>query len=597
MNMENRSQDLGPKKYIESLLMSVVDHLQLTEVSFTVEHPGELAHGDYASNIALVCAKKMGKSPRKVADIIVAEFQKLADPEIIGAVTVAGPGFINIILTSHYFASEIKTIFSQKEKYGQSDRLAGQTWVIEHTSPNPNKAMHLGHLRNNLTGMSISNIALAQGVRVIRDEVDNNRGIAIAKLMWGYLKFARKDGNTEKTDVAYWHEHQNEWKEPKDENLRPDRFVDQLYVKGADDFKSPEIESYVREYVVRWEAGDPLIWDLWKTVLHYSYEGQSLTLKRLGNHWDHVWHEHEHYQKGKDLVEQGLSQGIFRVGEGGAIVTDFRDDKLPDTVLIKSDGTSLYLTQDIALTKLKKETYHADKLFWVIGPEQSLALRQLFRVCSQLGIGNESDYTHLSYGYMSILRNGVIEKMSSRMGNVIYIDDLIDMVKSVVLLKLKDPQDSLAEQVALGAIKFAILFTGRQTDTAFDIDRATNLDGDSGPYLQYTHARILSMISKGNEQGIIPLYQDGREQLSDIERIVYRFPEVVAMALDEYAPNHIATYLIELARIFNSFYAAHKIIDKENPELSSHRLALAQATALILKNGLNLLGIHAPDRM
>lgn len=322
-----------------------------------------------------------------------------------------------------------------------------------------------------------------------------------------------------------------------------------------------------------------------------------MTLERLGNKWDYVWHEHEHYQKGKDLVEEGLAKGVFKVGDGGAIVTDFKDDKLPDTVLIKSDGTSLYLTQDIALTKLKREKYSADRLFWVIGPEQSLALRQLFRVCDQLGIGNESDYTHLAYGYMSIMRNGEVEKMSSRLGNVIFIDDLVDMVKSVAITKLREADESLAETIALGAVKFAILFTGRLTDTAFDIDRATNLDGDSGPYLQYTHARISSIAEKAAEQGIAPGYGDASDEVSPLERILYRFPEVVESALGEYAPNHVATYLIEVARAFNAFYADHKVVDPENRPLSAHRLAVARAAGTVIKNGLGLLGITAPDRM
>ena len=581
---------------LHTAMSEVLKKLGAGEVVFSLEHPGDSSHGDFATNAALASAKVLGKNPREVANDFMNEFAGMKISEI-ESVEIAGPGFINFKLSKSFFASANAEIISEGDAFGKNNHLDGQTWVIEHTSPNPNKAMHLGHLRNNLTGMAVANIALANGVHVIRDEVDNNRGIAIAKLMWGYLKFGRIDLDETKTDVTYWVEHGSEWQTPESEGMRPDRFVDQFYVKGADDFKNPEVEQIVRDFVVQWEAHDHVIWKLWEKVLAYSYQGQQMTLSRLGNHWDHVWHEHEHYQDGKDLVETGLAQGIFRVGDGGAIVTDFQDEKLPDTVLIKSDGTSLYITQDIALTKLKRDTYKADKLFWVIGPEQSLALKQVFRACAQLGIGKESDYTHLAYGYMSILRDGQIEKMSSRLGNVIYIDDLIDMVKTVAKEKIRHSDDALAEMIAVGAVKFAILFTGRLTDTAFDIDRATNLEGDSGPYLQYTHARISSMLEKALVQSIIPKYQEGIEAVHYVERLAYRFPEIVKSSLDEYAPNHIATYLIELARAFNAFYAEHVIIDAEHPEVSAHRLALAKSVQTVLCNGLALLGIQAPHKM
>jgi len=580
---------------LKNSMSAALENLEVSEVGFSLEHPAELSHGDYATNMALVCAKIVGKNPKAFADEVVGELKKMSIPEI-AHLSVAGPGFINITLSKVFFEKDIPRIIFEAENFGKNDHLKGQKWVIEHTSPNPNKAMHLGHLRNNLTGMAIANIAEANGVQVIRDEIDNNRGIAIAKLMWGYLKFGRKDGDTTKAEVAYWSSHSNEWKTPEDAGMRPDRFVDQFYVLGADDFKNPDVESVVRGLVVSWEAQDKTVWELWSKVLEYSYAGQKRTLERLGNKWDNVWHEHEIYQEGKDLVEKGLQEGIFRISDG-AVITNLESYGLPDTVVRKADGTSLYITQEIALDRMKKEKYHADKLFWVIGPEQSLWLKQVFAVNEQLGTGKVSDFVHLAYGYMSILKNGQIEKMSSREGNVIYIDDLIDMVKEKVEEKLSEKNDALAETIALGAVKFAILFTGRLTDTAFDIDRATNLEGDSGPYLQYTHARISSMIEKASKEGIAPQYDAKLEDVSELERVIYRFPEVVEKALNEYAPNQIATFLIETARAFNSFYGGKKIIDTENKDTSAHRLAIAEATRIVLRNGLGLLGITAPEKM
>src|SRR5258708_6527418 len=255
--------------------------------------------GDYTTNIAL-----SSKNPRKTADEIVEKLDKDKNlKDIVEKIEIAGPGFINFHLSTKALISNLTEILTQKENYGRSEAGKGKIWLIEHTSPNPNKAMHLGHLRNNVLGMAISNIWEFTGIKVIRDDIDNNRGIAIAKLMWGYIKYAD---------------------EKKASQMRPDRFVDELYSKASTDFKDPEVEKEVRQMVIDWENGDEKSWELWEKVLSYSYEGQNMTLKRLGNKWDKVWHEHEHYQEGKKIAEEGLKKGIFKDGKGRAIVTDLK---------------------------------------------------------------------------------------------------------------------------------------------------------------------------------------------------------------------------------------------------------------------------------
>ena len=306
---------------LKNAIGQALKELGISEVSFALEHPSDLSHGDFACNAAMVAAKMAGKNPRVLAEEIVTEIKKQDVPEI-ESVEIAGPGFINLKLSQAFFASANDDILSAGELFGKNENLKGQKWVIEHTSPNPNKAMHLGHLRNNLTGMAVANLAEANGVTVIRDEVDNNRGIAIAKLMWGYLKFGRRDGDATKTDIAYWADHEEEWKVPADDALRPDRFVDQFYVLGAEDFKNADVETTVRDFVVRWESHDATVWKLWEKVLVYSYQGQQMTLERLGNKWDYVWHEHEHYQEGKDFVQRGLKLGVFKSLEDGAVLSD-----------------------------------------------------------------------------------------------------------------------------------------------------------------------------------------------------------------------------------------------------------------------------------
>ncbi len=595
MNIKEVIQKLIAQAFISiAPQYGVISRITLDHI--LLEHPTEINHGDYSTNIALLYAKSFGKPPREIAEKIREEISDLVEKDgikEIEKIEVAGAGFINFYLSREFFVESIKEIINE-ENFGRTKHFEGKVWEIEHTSPNPNKAMHLGHLRNNVTGMAISNILEANGAKVIREEVDNNRGIAIAKLMWGYLKFARKDSDGI-TDVDYWHNHKNEWHTPDSFSMRPDKFVDALYVKGSEDFKNKDIEKIVRDFVVRWENKDSVIWDLWETVLHYAYEGQEKTLKRLGNKWDYVWHEHEHYQEGKDLVAEGLKKGIFKKLEDGAILTNLEKYGFSDTIVQKSDGTALYITQDIALTKLKKEKFKADFMAWVIGPEQSLAMNQMFAVCDALGIGTFSHFLHIPYGYMSIKGKG---KMSSREGTVLYIDDILDEAKVVVKEKVKgewseEDKETISEAVALGAVKFSILKSGRLTNTAFDFDTSLELEGDSGPYLMYSFVRSNSIVEKSKnvttESGVLPT------QVYPIEKILYRFPEIVEKAGVDLAPNYIVTYLTELASAFNSFYAEGLIIS-DAPD-SPYKVAVTKAFSIVMKKGLELLGIPVLKKM
>lgn len=566
---------------------------------FTVEHPADEKMGDYSTNIAMVLAKELQRNPRELAVDLVGKLEENADlKKLVGKFDVAGPGFINFWIKKEVLVVECNTVVLEKETYGKNDDLKGKLYEVEHTSPNPNKAMHIGHLRNNVTGMAIANLFEVSGAKVIRDAVDNNRGIAIAKLMWGYLKFAKKDGN-EIDDINYWFEHQNEWQTPEDLKIRPDLFVDSLYVKGAEDFKNDvEVETKVRKMVVDWEANDKITWELWKIVLDYSYEGQKMTLDRLGSEWDKVWHESDHYAVGKEYVARGLKEGVFQKLDDGAILTNLADFGLTDTILQKSDGTSLYMTQDLALTDLKKKTYKADKMYWVIGPEQTLNMKQMFAVCQQLGIGKIEDFVHVPYGYMSMKGSG---KISSRTGQVVYIDQLFDLVKESLLEKIKErdfsneEKNDLAEKLAVGAVKYSILKMGRMTDMAFDIETSVSFDGDSAPYLNYVYVRTQSVLAKAEhkitEIGEVEL---NKEEL-DLLRWIYRFLEKIEVATEELSPNLICSYMLELAQRFNVFYGNNKIISGSKSD--NFRLILTEAVSVIIKNGLKILGIETVEKM
>lgn len=581
-----------------------------------LEHPAVEAHGDWSTPLSLqVFGQRhnwpdsqiaQATSPRELANTLTTAFQECVSNDaflkpLVERVEVAGPGFINIVLSDSYWLTVTHEVLSQGERYGKHTVGDGQTWEVEHTSPNPNKAMHLGHLRTNVTGMAMANIWEAMGMKVIRDSVDNNRGISIAKLMWGYLKFARRSPETP-VDLAYWAAHAEEWHTPESAGIRPDRFMDEFYVLAAADCEAnPEIEQLVRQWVVDWEAKDPLNWKLWAHVLDYIYLGQNLTLARLHNHFDHIWHEHEHYQAGKDLVQVGLDQGVFKQLEDGAIITNLEKYNLADTVVQKKDGTALYITQDLALTKLKKEKYQPDRMVWVVGSEQSLALNQMFAVCDQLGIVDMKQCEHLSYGFMSIKGQG---KMSSRKGNTIFIDDLLDMARDSVRERIQNDslseseKDAVAELLAESAVKYAILKVGRTTDTQFDLQTSISLEGDSGPYIQYTHARCQSILRQvsadlGTSSDAVPLTESEYALL----RWINRFPEAVAASAAQAAPNLIAQYLYELAQRFNAFYAHESVLQAETTALQQHRVAMVASVAQILQTGCGLLGFAMVEKM
>lgn len=584
----------------ENIKTKITDYLNekgLSSVEAVLDTPKDSTHGDLTTNIALQAAKQLQKAPIEIATEIADLF---AGNSQIDKVEVAGPGFLNFHLNKSLVKEVVNTIIESAD-FGTSDWGKGQTWLIEHTSPNPNKAMHLGHLRNNVTGMAISNLAKSIGINVVMDCIDNNRGIAIAKLMWGYLKFANKDQSKQIEDINEWYNNQDDWQTPEDLGLSPDKFMDQLYVKGAEDFKNEDVESKVRQLVVNWENEDNVTWELWRKVLDYVYAGQAATLKRLGSHWDYVWHEHEHYKEGKEIVEKGLETGIFTKLDNGAVMTNLKNYNLPDTIVIKKDGTSLYITQDLALTKRKMDKFHPDKMFWVIGPEQSLAMKQVFAVSEQLGFGKLEDFNHIAYGFITIKGQG---KMSSRAGNVVYIDDLLDEARDTVLERIKNENLSesekldIAEKVGLGAVKYSILKVGRLTNTAFDFDTSLSFEGDSGPYLMYTYARCSSILRQANVSNVENLAVVlNTEEEQQVLRSLNLFPKKVLEATQEYAPNVLCNYLFELAQVYNKFYNQHSVLNAQTQEDVNSRVALTYAVSQTLKKGLNFLGIETVESM
>lgn len=611
--MPKKNQNILAFDYLQELIQNYIKKEYKEKLSADLSLPVHIQHGNFTTNVALRLAKLnkqnskiLSKSevPVEIANAIV-KYLNEDKNDFIDKVEIAGPGLINIFLTPNANKTLIANIISGDKNNFKLETDNGLHWVIEHTSPNPNKAMHLGHLRNNLVGMSLANLIEVCGGQVTRDCVDNNRGIAIAKAMYGFLALMKKDSNTP-TTIEFWIKNPDAWYTPNEKGMRPDVFVTDCYTGGEDlrkNDESGEIDKIIRDMVLDWENKDTNTWALWQHILDYSYAGMQMTLSRLGNKWDKIWHEHEHYQSGKEYVELGLKKGIFKRLDDGAILTQIEEQyNIPETILLKNDGTALYITQDIALTDLKKKEYKADKLVWVIGPEQSLAMQQMFAVCEQLGIGKLSDFIHIPYGYMGLKdEEGNFKKMSSRSGTVLLIDDLIDTVKENIDKVIGDRlqvigDTNLKEKVAMAAVKFSILKVEKNMNMAFDINESINLTGDSGVYLLYTVARIKSILREGKNRGIkIEGASITGEIAPNVIRKIHGYKIILNNSRTHLSVHPIAHYLLELASLFNSWYAEVKILD--DSESMPEKLAILDVVMQTMEHGLNILGIQTVEKM
>lgn len=554
---------------------SFLINLGIETPSFDITVPEEGQYGDFTINAAMKYAKELKINPKELAGKIIEEINKNLDKEIskINKIEIAGPGFINIYLNNLNYIGWGKEVL-ENHNFGRINILNNQKWVVEHTSPNPNKSMHIGHLRNNIVGTSFVRILEACGASVTSEAVMNDRGIAIAKAMYGY-------------------------KNLKNNNIQ------ECYIYGENKMKGDEsIEKEIREMVVLWEKGNKEIRALWQEVLALSYLEMNKTLERIGNKWDKVWYESDHYQEGKDFIAEGLKKNIFKKTEDGAIVSDLEKYKIPDTILLKNDGTSLYITQDIALTSLKKKEYKADKLVWVIGPEQSLAMKQMFAICEQLGIGKVQDYKHLSYGYVGLKsEEGKFQKMSSREGNALLVDEILDAVKVEILEKLKESREelteeereNLAEKLAVATTKFSFLKSDRNQQISFSIKEASDTKGDSGIYVLYTYARLQSILRQ-SKIAIDDIKIENNLSNGEIEilKLCLQYEDTLKKSLVDYSAHHLAQYALKLTSLLNAYYAKEKILDSKE---EASKLALIKIASKVLKDTLAILGIEVLDKI
>ncbi|MBI5126371.1 MAG: arginine--tRNA ligase [Candidatus Taylorbacteria bacterium] len=571
------------KKIIQEHIEKALTKLGATDVSFVVEHPADLAHGDFATNVALSAAKKLGKKPREVADLIVAELTvslPVGVSEKVIAIEIAGPGFINFRCSVSVFVTDLTRIISENKMYGSVVERKGQKVMVEFTDPNPFKIFHIGHLMSNTIGEAIARIMESSGAEVVRACYQGDVGLHVARTMWGIL--------------------QNKDKFPKESVSLVDRikFLGDMYVIGAN-IETPEALAEIAVLNKKiFEKSDSEINEYYTKGRTWSLEYFETIYKKLGTKFVHYFFESEVADEGVRIVREFLKKDIFEESDG-AIVFKGEEFGLHTRVFINSQGLPTYEAKEIGLNKRKFEVEPTlTESIIITANEQSDYFKVLLKVFSLVYPEIAAKTKHFSHGMLRFASG----KMSSRKGNIIAAETLITDVENLVLEKIKDRgfdaevTQQIAYDVAAAAIKYSILRQSVGGDIIYDVATSVSFEGDSGPYLQYSCVRARSVVGKAQEIGIKPVIDLQVREVSPLEKMMVRYPEILERARTEYAPHYIVTYLTELASAFNAYYAENKIIDATDTT-SAHKVAVTQAFAQIMENGLLVIGIRVPAKM
>ncbi|MBN2042207.1 MAG: arginine--tRNA ligase [Candidatus Aenigmarchaeota archaeon] len=525
-------------------------------------------------------SKEMKKSPVKIAEEL---SKKIKPADLVKGVEAKG-GYLNFFADwGKIFRDVYERIENDPKKFGSEKAGKKEKILIEYSAPNTNKPLHLGHVRNNSLGMALSRILGFSGFDVVKVNLVNDRGIHICKSMLAYMLFG--DGKT-----------------PESEGKKGDHFVGDYYVlynkKSKED---PSLESRARDLLKKWEDGDKETIELWKRMNSWTFDGFRKTYKEYGCEFDKWYYESKTYELGKKFVTEGLRKGIFSRGEEGEIYIDLTGQGLDKKILMRSDGTTVYMTQDLGTTKLKYDDFHPDRMIWVVASEQNYHFQVLFKIIDILGYEWSKKCYHLNYG-MVFLPEG---KMKSREGNVVDADDLLENLTKDAVTEIKkrdiiqgaDEIKKTARMISLGAIKFYMLRTNPMKDVSFNPKESLSFEGDTGPFIQYSHARIEGILRRLGKTGKNPdfsLLSSPEER--DLMRMVCSFPDAVKQAGDKYTPSVITGYLLDVAKSFNRFYEKHNVM-KSGDDVKAARTSLIKSVRVVIRNGLDLLGIEAPERM
>lgn len=563
------------KKEILKILKSIDVDVSID----SLEEPPDPSLGD----LAFPCfslAKKMKKNPNEVANEIVEKI-KIPKNSLIKKVEATGPYlnfFFNKQKLAEYVVGRVKEM---REDFGFSKIGKGKKVMVEYPAPNTNKPLHLGHLRNMAIGESLSRILESLGFKVFRVNLHNDRGIHICKSMLAYKK----------------------WGNNKEPDKKTDHFVGDFYVMFSQRVKeNPELEEEAKDMLRKWEEGDKDVIALWKKLTKWVEEGFKETYKRFDVRFDKIYRESETYKKGKEMVLDGLKKGIFKKDETGAIYFDMKKYGLDKKILIRSDGTTLYMTQDIYLAKLKYDDFKIDKSVYVVANEQNYHFNVLFKILNELkklGYKFAPENYHLNYG-MVFLPSG---KMKSREGTVVDADDLMDRMEELAEKEILKRQKinnkelkNLSRKISLSAIKYFLLKYDEYKDFTFYPEKSLSFEGDTGPYLQYSLVRAKKILKKSKEKPSLDEYKFEKHEEFELAKKISKLPEVIEKAGLKYKPHLLANYAFELASIFSKFYENCPVIQSEEKTRKA-RLALVEAFVQAMKNCLELLGIEEVDLM
>lgn len=540
------------------------------------------------------------KSPEITAQEI-GEAIKASTPEVSSFNVIKG--FLNIKLSPLYWSSVINGI-NDDENFGQLPST-GKRVMVEFSSPNTNKPLHLGHIRNNLLGWSVSQLLKANGHEVIRVNLVNDRGIHICKSMLAWLKTG--NGVTPESSGK------------KGDHLVGDYYVayNNLFVKEVEEImaatgvskeeaeKQSTIQKEAQEMLFKWENGDPEVNALWRKMNGWVYDGFDITYNNLGISFDKTYYESQTYLLGKALVQGGLERGIFETHEDGSVWCNLSADGLDEKLLLRSDGTSVYMTQDLGTANQRYDEYQFDEHIYVVGNEQNYHFQVLKLILKKLGFEWSDSIYHMSYGMVELPEG----KMKSREGTVVDADDLLEQMystakeTSLALGKIdnltEEEQDKLFRMISLGALKYFIIKVDPKKTMLFDPKESIDFNGNTGPFIQYTHARIKSILRKAKDMGCEVSHAGN--QLSDKEieliKLISAYPDKVREGGDLHSPAIIANYAYDLAKEFNQYYHITPILKEENSELIAQRLMLISIVADVLTKAMAILGIELPERM
>ena len=556
--------------------------------------------GDYTL-VVFPYVKQARKAPEAVANEI-GEAVKNALPVVSGYNVIKG--FLNFEISDAYWTAFVAENTGNSEFGIRSSELNEAPVVVEYSSPNTNKPLHLGHIRNNLLGWSVSQLLAANGANVKKVNLVNDRGIHICKSMLAWLRY----GNGEIPESSgmkgdhlvgkYYVEFDKHYKEE----------INQLMESGVEEEQAKKEAPLMLEaqsMLKRWEEGDKEVRDLWEKMNGWVYAGFDETYRRLGVGFDKIYYESNTYLLGKELVQKGLDMGVLFRKEDGSVWCDLTGDGLDQKLLLRKDGTSVYMTQDLGTALLRHKDFGAERLIYVVGNEQDYHFKVLKLILGKLGFEWADKVYHLSYGMVE-LPNG---KMKSREGTVVDADDLIDEMEKTAeeMSREKGKNDELSPEeqkhlyhiLALGALKYFILKVDPTKNMLFNPAESIDFNGNTGPFIQYTHARIRSIVRKAGEMNVEcgMMNVELTEKERGVVKVLHALPETIAAAAAAYSPAMVANYAYELAKAFNSFYQDTPILKEENAGLKQFRVQLCAMVANALKNTMNILGIEVPERM